>query len=104
MSKRMEIGSIRWLKVGKFCYSRYHVILVHPYQKASYRTGLRQAIRQANLSDERRQVIERMINCRPKEFKAALREFMREREVEHLERKVVDIKQKVEDLKYLKTD
>ena len=100
----MEIGSIRWLKVGKFCYSRYHVILVHPYQKASYRTGLRQAIRQANLSDERRQVIERMINRRPKEFKAALREFMREREVEHLERKVVDIKQKVEDLKYLKTN
>ena len=77
---------------------------MHTIQKASYRTGLRQAITRAKLSDERRQVIERMINQRPKEFKDALRKFMREREIEHLERKVIDIKQKVEELKHLKQD
>ena len=74
---------------------------MHPFVKANYKTSLRHAIAISDLSDERRQVIERMINTRPKEFKRALREFMREKEIHYLESRLVDVKQKVEDLKKL---
>ena len=53
--------------------------------KLSYRTALRDCIKQADISDEKRAHVTKMLNQNPQKFKQALKDYMENKEIDYME-------------------
>jgi len=93
----------RWFikKDGKFTYP---LAQVHPTVKLSYRTGLRECIKRADISDERRTKVMKMLDKNPDKFKQAFKDYMKSKEIDCLQAKVKNIQEEVEELKRTRND
>ena len=75
------------LAQGKFLIfdQEVFILIVYPTVKLSYRTGLRECIEKAQISDEKRAHVIKMLNQHPQRFKQALKDYMENKELDYME-------------------